>query len=92
MEQTYFNNCGNLQDYIFKSMEFMKNQSIDFEEEVLMIFNESIIEIENENTEINNYKLMGINEDINDYIMDSAIDSFHEYIEVIEDYIEIVID
>ena len=88
LEQDYFEMCADLQDYIFTTIEFMKKEDINFSKEVLLIFNEEVIELGNENTEKNYDKLCGINTDINDYIEECASDSCYEEYDKLESFIK----
>lgn len=88
----HYNNCNNLQDYIFKLINFLKKEEVIFEEEVLMIHNEEVIEHSYEDTQYNRNSILIINEDINDYVLECAIDSLHEDIKKIEDFLEIVVE
>lgn len=91
-ENNHYNNCNNLQDYIFKLINFLNKEEVNFEEEALMFYNEEVINYSVEDNQRNRDSIYILNEDINDYVLECAVDSLYEDIEKIEDFLEIVIE
>lgn len=87
----YQKNIYDLQDYIFKAKKFLEDNNIKFSFNKLMEFNEEIIKIENREDLKNKIKLIEINDEINNYVLDCSLDSLFEDIEIVEEFLDFVL-
>ena len=87
MENKYFNQIEKMQDYISLIVLFLEKNNIEVDYNFFNEYNEEVINISYEYNERNHYKLLEINENINDYCEILITENYVDYEDILENIV-----